>query len=403
MRTYAAIAIIALAAGAFEAVPYAGDAAHTTTPSGACRDWVAARRFTQEIDAVRPLVAKLKRAVAAPGLAVAVAAEGNVVWSSTCGLADRERRVPVARSTRFRIGSVSKPITAVAATRLVQRGRLDLDAEIQTYVDFPRKGWPITVRQLGGHLAGIRHYRGREALSTRRYPSVKASLAIFARDPLVAAPGTRYTYSSYGFNLLGAAVERAAARPFGAAVGELVLQPLRMRATRLDGPRVRGRARFYEVTSRRRAISAPRVDLSNRYPSGGFVSTAEDLARLGTGITDPAFLGPPEQSMLFSSQRTSSGEATGYGLGFEVGESPFGPVAGHTGNVVGGTSFLFIHLRTRVVVALTTNIGFVTASAPPPLGRDVPDPPRLALPFIRRVLGSASETVYAPAPEAPGP
>lgn len=380
---------------------HAGDTAQPVRGAAGCRDWVTTTRFEKEIAAVRPLVSRLKRALAAPGLGVAVAAEGNVVWSSTCGFADRERRVRVARSTQFRIGSVSKPITAVAVARLVQHGRLDLDAEIQTYVDFPRKLWPITVRQLGGHLAGIRHYRGREALSTRRYPSVAASLAIFAQDPLVAPPGTRYSYSSYGFNLLGAAVERAAGKPFGAAVGELVLQPLRMRATRLDSPTGRGRARFYEVTSRRRAVVAPRVDLSNRYPSGGFVSTAEDLARLGTGVTDAGFVDPMMQSVLFTSQRTSDGKATGYGFGFEVGQSPFGPVAGHTGNVVGGTSFLFIHPRTRVVVALTTNIGFVTTPVPPALGRNVPDPPRLALPFIRRVLESASRTAAARAQEGP--
>jgi serine beta-lactamase-like protein LACTB, mitochondrial len=377
-----AVALAAVLAVGLGTNLYARDAAQTAKRAGGCRDWVTTTKFEQEIAAVRPLVSKLKRALAAPGLGVAVAADGNLVWSSTCGFADRERRVPVARTTRFRIGSVSKPITAAAAARLVRNGRLELDAEIQKYVEFPRKSGPITLRQLGGHLAGIRHYRGREALSTRRYRSVKASLAIFARDPLVAAPGTKYSYSSYGFNLLGAAVEQAAAKPFGAAVGELVLQPLEMRATRLDGPRVSGRARFYEVASRRRAIVAPRVDLSNRYPSGGLLSTAEDLARLGTGITDLAFLDP---GLLFTAQRTSRGEATGYGFGFEVGESPFGPVAGHTGNVVGGTSFLFVHPQTRVVVAMATNIGFVTAPVPPPLGRDVPDPPRLALPFIRRV------------------
>jgi CubicO group peptidase (beta-lactamase class C family) len=215
---------------------------------------------------------------------------------------------------------------------------------------------------------------------------VKASLAIFARDPLVASPGTQFSYSSYGFNLLGAAVEQAAGKPFGSAVSELVLRPLGMASTGLDGTRVRGRARLYEVTQRRRAVTAPAVDLSNRYPSGGFISTAEDLARLGTGVTDPAFLDAGAQSLLFTSQRTSGGEQTRYGFGFELGESPFGPVAGHTGNVVGGTSFLFVHPGTRVVVAMTTNIGFVTAPVPPQLGRDVPDPPRLALPFIRRVL-----------------
>ena len=360
--------------------------ASTPPRPGSCRDWLSASSFKQQIAAARPLVARLKSAFAAPGVAVAVAADGKLVWSSTCGFANRERRLPVTRTTRFRIGSVSKPITAVATARLVQQGRLDLDAEIQRYVDFPPKAWPITLRQLGGHLAGIRHYRGREALSTRPYPSVTASLAIFARDPLVARPGTRYAYSSYGFNLVGAAVERGAGQQFGAAVDGLVLRPLGMRATRLDAPRVAGRARFYEITARRRAVLAPRVDLSNRYPSGGFVSTAEDLVRLGTGVTDASFVDPAMQSVLLTSQRTTSGERTGYGFGFEVGDSPVGPVAGHTGNVVGGTSFLFIHPRTRVVVAMTTNIGFVTTPAPPTLGRDVPDPPRLALPFIRRVL-----------------
>jgi serine beta-lactamase-like protein LACTB, mitochondrial len=160
-----------------------------------------------------------------------------------------------------------------------------------------------------------------------------------------------------------------------------------MTRTRPDGRRAgSGRARFYEVTSSRKAVPALPVDLSNRLPSGGFLSTAEDLARFGIGITDRTFIGAQGQALLFTSQKTSSGEPTRYGFGFEVGESPFGRVAGHTGNVVGGTSFLLVHPRTRVVVAMATNIGFVTVANPPALGRGVPDPPELALPFIRRVL-----------------
>jgi serine beta-lactamase-like protein LACTB, mitochondrial len=324
--------------------------------------------------------------MAAPGLSVAVAASGKVVWSESCGFADLERRIPVRRDTTFRIGSVSKALTAAAAGRLAEQGRLDVDAEIQRYVpEFPRKERPITLRQLGGHLAGIRHYLGREALSRRHYASVTASLAIFKDDPLVAAPGERFSYSSYGFNLLGAAIERAAGAPFAIAVREALLTPLRMKRTRLDAPGA-GRARFYEVTSSRRAAPAPRVDLSNRFPSGGFLSTAEDLVRLGSGVTDRSFLADGTQALLFTSQKTSSGMPTRYGFGFELGTSPFGAVAGHIGNVVGGTAFVFLQPKTRVVVAMTTNIGFVTAPVPPPLGRGVPDPPQIAVPFIRRVL-----------------
>lgn len=354
---------------------------------GACREWIAAPDFANEIAKVRPLVPRMQRAFAAPGVAVAVSARGRLVWSETCGFADRERRIKVERTTQFRIGSVSKALTAAAAGRLYQQGRLVLDAEVQRYVpDFPRKSRPITLRQLGGHLGGIRHYEGAEAVNTTHYDSVRSSLAMFKGDALVAEPDERFHYSSYGFNLLGTAMAGAAGKPFAAAVRDAVLAPLRLTRTRLDDGRAVGRARFYEVTSNRRAVPATPIDLSDRFPSGGFLSTAEDLVRFGAGITDRAFLNAQTQAVLFTSQKTASGGVTGYGFGFEVGESPFGRVVGHTGNVVGGTSFLFVHPRTRVVVAMTTNIGFVTVARPPRLGREVPEPPQLAMPFIRRVL-----------------
>jgi serine beta-lactamase-like protein LACTB len=381
---FLAVALAALVTALF-AGSGPGDA--KSPAAGGCREWVVARDYAKEIAKIRALVPRMRRAFGAPGLAVAVAADGRLVWSETCGFADRERRISVIRTTQFRVGSVSKTLTAVTAARLRQQGRLDFDAEVQRYVpDFPRKSRPITVRQLGGHLGGIRHYEGSEALSIKHYDSVTSSLGIFAADPLVSKPGERFFYSSYGFNLLGAAIEGAAGKRFGAAVEEAVSMPLRMTRTRLeDGRPGSARARFYEVTSRRKAVPAPAVDLSNRLPSGGFISTAEDLVRFGIGITGRGFIDRASRAVLFTSQKTSGGEPTGYGFGFEVGESSYGRVAGHTGNAVGGTSFLLVHPRTRVVVAMTTNIGFVTATRAPVIGRNVPDPPQLALPFIRRV------------------
>jgi serine beta-lactamase-like protein LACTB, mitochondrial len=373
-----AVSLVALAAGAV-------GAGQAKRPSGACRDWVAAPSYRAEIRSVRALVPRMKRAFAAPGLSVAIAADGKLVWSQGCGFADLRRRRPVQRATQFRIGSVSKTLTATMVARLHQERRLDVDADIRDYVAaFPRSGPPITLRRLGGHLGGIRHYHGAEAINTTHYRSLRDSLRVFIADPLVAPPGTKFHYSSYGFNLLGAAVEHATNSDFGSAVGATLLRPLGMRSTSVGRPPAGG-TRFYEVTGARRAVPAPRIDLSDRYPSGGFLSTAEDLVRLGIGITNDNFLDRGGQALLFTSQRTTAGKATGYGFGFEVGESPFGPVGGHTGNVVGGTAFILIHPRTRVVVALATNIGFVTAPRPPDLA-GTPDPPRLALPFIRRVL-----------------
>src|SRR2546426_9120253 len=146
-----------------------------------------------------------------PGVQVAVAVNGKLVWSEGCGYADAERQQPVTRETQFRIGSVSKPLTATAVVLLYERGKLDLDAPVQRYVpSFPDKGYPITTRQLAGHLAGIRHYRGDEFVLNRRFGSVGEGLTIFQDDSLLFPPGTRFSYSSYGWNLISAVIEGAA-------------------------------------------------------------------------------------------------------------------------------------------------------------------------------------------------
>jgi CubicO group peptidase (beta-lactamase class C family) len=348
-----------------------------------CHTAKQVRSFAKPIRSARPLVLRMKRGFGAPGLAVAVAVRGRVVWSETCGYADRRARIPVTGITQFRVGSVSKTLTAVAAARLVQEGKLDLDAPIQRYVpSFPEKAHPVTARSLLAHTAGIRHYERSEALSTTRYSSVTDALRVFAGDPLLFQPGAQYSYSSYGFNLVGAAL----GEPFAAAVKQHVLDPLAMKRTVLDDGRRRpGWAAVYEVTPSRRAVRAPRVDLSNRWPSGGFRSSAEDLARFGSRLGDATFLHKPTQDMFFTEQTLTDGTRTRYGLGFEVGRAPFGRVVGHTGNVVGGTAFLLAQPEAGVAIALATNIGYVTAQRTPDLS-GVPDPPALFAPFVRRAL-----------------
>ena len=388
MRSALAIAVVSLLVSGVAGLLHARDRSRVAERrAGDCREWLAAKQYRREIASVRKLVPRMKRAFAAPGLSVAIAAGGKLVWSESCGFADRKRQRKVSRTTQFRVGSVSKTLTAATIALLSQRELLDVDASIRDYVtSFPRSGPAPTLRQLGGHLGGIRHYQGGEAINTRHYSSVTDSLRVFVDDPLVAPPAEEFHYSSYGFNLLGAAVETATGTEFGRAVAATLLEPLGMKRTSVGRPPAGG-TRFYEITGSRRAVPAPRIDLSDRYPSGGVLSTAEDLVRLGIGVTRARFLDERSRALLFTPQRTRAGRSTSYGFGFEVGESPVGPGVGHTGNVVGGTAFILIHPRTRVVVALATNIGFVTAPRPPDLS-GTPEPPQLAMPFIRRVLRS---------------
>jgi CubicO group peptidase (beta-lactamase class C family) len=149
------------------------------------------------------------------GFSVAVAVNGRVVWTQGYGYADLEQKVPVTPETKFRIGSVSKSLTAAAVARLAQEGKLDVDAPVQRYVPtFPDKGVVITTREVGGHLAGIRPYNDGEFETCAHYANVVDALDIFKNDPLIAPPGTKFSYSSYGFNLISAVVRGAAGESF---------------------------------------------------------------------------------------------------------------------------------------------------------------------------------------------
>jgi CubicO group peptidase (beta-lactamase class C family) len=295
-----------------------------------------------------------------PGFALAVAVDGKLVWSEAFGYADIAAKRPTTTETQFRIGSVSKPLTADAVAQLYEAGKLDLDAPVQRYVPtFPDKGTPITTRLLAGHLAGIRHYRGREFLSNQSYPSVTAGLAIFENDSLVAPPGTRFSYSSYGFNVVSAVVEGASGEPFLAYMSRHVFQPLHMTATAPDknDSLIPNRTRFYDRDSLGNFVLSPQVDNSNKWAGGGFLSTAEDLVKFGSAHLAPGRLKAATLELLFTPQHTTSGEATPYGIGWFVDTDTLGHrYVYHGGGSVGGTTAFGVDRDSHVVIALVTNL-----------------------------------------------
>ncbi len=295
-----------------------------------------------------------------PGAQVAVMRDGRLVWSEGIGFADLEQGVGVSTGTRFRAGSVSKSLTSAAIGLLVEQGRLDLDAEVQRYVPgFPRKRWPVTVRQLAGHLAGIRHYRGDEFASRTRYADVRSGLAVFQDDSLLAEPGTRYLYSSYGWNLLSAVVEAAAGRPFLELMSEDVFRPLGLTRTGADhaDSLVAGRARWYTVADSGGSIlNAPYVDNSLKWAGGGFLSTAEDLAAFGDAMASGRLIRRQTAETLWAAMRLRDGRATNYGVGWVVRSDPAGRRwVGHSGGSMGGTAYLVVYPEARLSLALLVN------------------------------------------------
>jgi serine beta-lactamase-like protein LACTB, mitochondrial len=304
-----------------------------------------------------------------PGISVAVAVDGKLVWAEGFGLADLEQCVPVTPNTKFRIGSTSKPLTSAGAALLYDEGRLDLDAPIQRYVpSFPDKGQVITTRELLGQLAGIRHYNAAEEVENqKRYASVTDSLARFKDDPLIAGPGTKWRYSTYGYVLVSAVIEGASGQDFLAFMHDRVFLPLGMTNTEADvnDRIILNRARWYNLASDGSYRNSPYADLSYKWAGGGFLSTAEDLVRFGSALLKAGFLKQDTLALIFSPQKTSSGEKikVKYGLGWEIHDAG-DPDPGnhgamrrfeHGGGAVGSSSVLIIYPDQNVVIAWLQN------------------------------------------------
>ena len=242
--------------------------------------------------------------------------------------------------------------------RLSQAGVVDLDAPIGRYMPgLPVRLHDITLRQLAGHQGGIRHYGGTEFLSGAPCETLTEGLPVFDDDPLVAAPGSKYAYSSYGYNLIGAVLENVTAQPFADIVKRQVLAPLAMDATLPDanGTVIPQRAQTYSI-SESGVEAAPYDDLSCRWPSGGYLSSTDDLAKLGGAILAPGLLDAASLEVMLTPQHTTSGTATVAGIGWRVSVDSRGrKYFHHGGSSNGGAAFLLVYPQEQLVVAMASN------------------------------------------------
>jgi len=316
--------------------------------------------YTAAVQASRALIRDIMEEAGVPGASIAVGIGDEIVWSEGFGWANVELGVPVTPLTKFRVGSVSKSMTAAALGLLVEQGRLDVDAPVQTYVpEFPEKRWPLTTRLLGGHIAGVRHYRGAEMMSAKNYPTIDQGLEIFREDSLLFEPGTDYSYSSYGWNLLSAVVEGASGEAFLPFMRDHVFEPLGLRHTQPDhnDSIVVQRSEFYEHGRQGALVNAPYVDNSYKWAGGGFLSTPEDLVRFGQAHLAPGFLRAETLDLLFTPQTLKNGESTNYGIGWASGTQDDGDrTMSHSGGSVGGTTLLLLVPEHGLVVAGVVNI-----------------------------------------------
>ena len=333
-------------------------------------------KWTEAVEQGRQIVRAGLTKQNLPGASVAVGVAGEIVWAEGFGWADLENHVRVTPDTRFRIADASNTLTSAAVGLLLEKDALNLDDEIQSYVpEFPQKQWPVTVRQLMGHLGGVRNDAGDEEPLSERCERTVDGLQRFADRPLLFEPGTRYRASSYGWILVSAAVEAAAGEPFFTFMRTQIFEPLKMAATRPDSAAesMPDRATFYfprfAADTRYGPELAREGDHSCFAGAGAFLSTPSDLVRFGVAVSSGTLLQPATVVMLQTPQRIEAGEQTDYGLGWKLETVPLAGeparMAGHGSkpDFVGGTTSLMTFPDRGIVVAVTSNISFANTSS----------------------------------------
>ena len=330
---------------------------------------LSAEKIARIDQAVKAFMSRLN----VPGLSVGVVSDDQLRWQQGYGLSDVENSVPVKAGTVYRLASASKPITATAVMQLVERGKIDLDAPVQKYIPtFPQKPYPVTVRDLLNHTSGIRHYKGEEEDSTRYYGSLTEALSIFKDDPLEHPPGSKFTYSTYGYTLLGAIVEAASGLTFTDYLRENIFKPAGMSQSRSDSVRdiIPNRARGYVKRDKGELSNAGLVDTSYKIPGGGLVSTVEDMAKFVIAVQNGTLVKKATFAQMSISQvnqevweRTRVEQkvpkdkaSQGYGFGWIIGTERRKEAIWHGGVQSGATTLIYLLPKKRLAIVVMMNL-----------------------------------------------
>lgn len=293
-----------------------------------------------------------------PGMQLSVSSKNNTIFSEGFGYSDVENSKRVTSQTRFRIASVTKPMTAFAAMKLASEDKLDVDTDVRRYVPtFPSKKHILTTRQLAGHLGGIRDYYEisiDEVIGNPHFENATEAIDVFKNDALVAEPGTQYVYSSFGYNLIGAAIEGATEQTYLDYMLEQIWNPLLMFNTYGDiaDSTMVNRTKFYYPNEE----EAKPYDLSYGYASGGIISTTDDLLRFGIEMLYGDLFKYSFKKQMIKTQYTTDGKPTPYGLGWYIGKDIKGKkIWYHVGQAPSSGAILIIYPDDDIVISLLSN------------------------------------------------
>lgn len=288
---------------------------------------------------------------------VLIARNGKVLLSKGYGEADREKHLANTAQTKFRIASLTKQFTAMGILILQSQGKLNVRDRICTYLSECPNPWQnITLHQLLTHTSGIPDFGSfPDYLTTQGLPSSPTqTIARFKDKPLDFQPGEKFNYSSSGYIVLGAIIERASGATYEAFLRDNIFVPLQMVNSGYDHNNGDLAVGYRDQTN----ILADFVDMSIPYAAGGLYSTVEDLYRWDRALYTDKPISKNLRDMMFAPFAPTSdrsGLRYDYGYGWGIGKEGHHLLISHEGVINGFHSVIARYPNDKIVIIILGN------------------------------------------------
>ena len=281
-----------------------------------------------------------------------VAQHDRIIIDTFFGYQDLNSKAPLKKETAFYIASLSKPITAIAVSLLVENGLLSLDDKATKFVeDLPAYAHHITIKQLLNHTSGIRDYEN--VLNMNGLTNHKVISWLQLQDGLAFVPGTKFQYSNSGYIILSLIIEKVSKMSYAEFLKKNIFDPLQMYQTKVDelGTVIPDKAIGYNKDGQ--------VDdyVMLTTGDGGIYSTVEDLYQLDKALRKNQLLSEKSTKLLYQTPILPDGTNSNYGMGWFMDKTDGGIIAQHTGGLAGFRSLFWRNLKNGNTIIALTNKG----------------------------------------------
>lgn len=296
-----------------------------------------------------------------PGGAIIVVEKGDVVLREGYGLANMELNVPITPESVFRIGSITKQLTATAIMMLQEQGKLSVSDSISEYLpDYPTHGHEITIEHLLTHTSGIMSYTNIPGYmgspEIKRDVSTDELIEVFKDKPMEFAPGAAWNYNNSGYVLLGAIIEKLSGESYADFIKAHITEPLGLKNTHYeDASLVPNRASGYMEATKDNFVNAPYLSMTQPHAAGSIISTVDDLATWNEALVSGKLISNESYEQMTHGFLLADGELFPYGFGLGLGQLRAQPVVAHSGGIHGFSAYGLWYPQEKVYVAVLTN------------------------------------------------